>query len=63
VLPQRWNGIPLADKLGKLVEDYLTRKEHGSYKELLIYGGSRVDHVVMAFWTRDSYIAPFSMKL
>jgi hypothetical protein len=45
------------------VEDYLTRKGHERYKELLIYGGSRVDHVVMAFRARGSYIAPFSMKL
>jgi hypothetical protein len=29
VPPQGWNGMPLADKLGKLVEDYLTRKGQG----------------------------------
>jgi hypothetical protein len=29
VLPQRWNGTPLADLLEKLVEDYLTRKGKG----------------------------------
>jgi hypothetical protein len=27
VLPQRWYGMPLADKLGKLVEDYLHYKK------------------------------------
>jgi hypothetical protein len=30
VLPQGWNGTPVADNsLGKLVEDYLTRKRQG----------------------------------
>jgi hypothetical protein len=29
VLPQGWYGTPLADELGKLVEDYLTRKGQG----------------------------------
>jgi hypothetical protein len=29
VLPQGWYGTPLADKLGKLVEDYITRKGQG----------------------------------
>jgi hypothetical protein len=42
------------------VEDYLNRKGQGQYKELPVWGGSRVDHVAMAFWMRDSYIAPFS---
>jgi hypothetical protein len=31
VLPQGWYGTPLADKLGKLVEDYLTQKGQGQY--------------------------------
>jgi hypothetical protein len=29
VLPQGWDGTPLAEKLGKIVEDYLTRKGQG----------------------------------
>jgi hypothetical protein len=29
VLPQGFNGTPLADYLGKLVEDYLTQKGQG----------------------------------
>jgi hypothetical protein len=29
VLPQGWYGTPLAGQLGKLVEDYLTRKGQG----------------------------------
>jgi hypothetical protein len=29
VLPQWFNGTPLAVKLGKLMEDYLTRKGQG----------------------------------
>jgi hypothetical protein len=29
VLPQGWYGTPLADQLGKPVEDYLTRKGQG----------------------------------
>jgi hypothetical protein len=29
VLPQGWYGMPMADLLGKLVEDYLTQKGKG----------------------------------
>jgi hypothetical protein len=29
VLPQGWYGTSLAEQLGKLVEDYLTRKGQG----------------------------------
>jgi hypothetical protein len=29
VLPQGFNGMPLADYLGKLVDDFLTRKGQG----------------------------------
>jgi hypothetical protein len=31
VLPQGWYGTPLADYLGKLVEDYLTQKGQGQW--------------------------------
>jgi hypothetical protein len=31
VQPQGWYGMPLADKLGKLVEDYLTPKGQGQW--------------------------------
>jgi hypothetical protein len=39
VLPQGWNGTPLADLLEKLVEDYLTERGKGgrgaAYREVL----------------------------
>jgi hypothetical protein len=39
--------MPLADYLGKLVEDYLTRKGQGQYGSCM-QGGSRVDFAAMA---------------
>jgi hypothetical protein len=42
------------------VEDYLTRKGQGRYEELPVCGGSHIDHAVMAFRSRNSYIALFS---
>jgi hypothetical protein len=35
VLPQGWYGTPLANYLEKEVEDYLTQKGQGRYREVL----------------------------
>jgi hypothetical protein len=58
VLPQGWYGMPLVDKLGKLVEGYLTRKGQGgrgaAYREVL--------GLIMLRWLfgRGILILPFS---